>query len=124
MTMTTDRELIPEEKCAHRELEHSTLDRAYCPDCGFLVDLGARPVFTAREMENATEKAWGEGYEDGREKGGDDEAEVWEIRAMDVESALGEALGWEKDPDGDPGAALVAMAELIREALADLRRAS
>jgi hypothetical protein len=43
---------------------------------------------------------------------------------MDAESTVAEALDWEKDPDGDPGAALVAMAVLIREALADLRRAS
>ncbi len=70
MTMMDERQLIPEEKCAHRELEHVRgPGRAMCHDCGFMQDVLAMPTVGQAELEKAEEKAYDDGFADGKAEG-------------------------------------------------------
>jgi hypothetical protein len=64
MTMTEERQLIPEDRCAHRELRDMRGPVwAVCPDCGRGQDVRAIPTVTEAEMEERIEKLEEAAYE-------------------------------------------------------------
>lgn len=100
---TTAASLVPEALCRHRDLEHSTLARATCRDCGGFVDLAGWPVISASKLEEAIEKAsdaaYDSGYTEGLTEGEDQVAERWRRLARDVVKLLDEVASYLAEDD-------------------------